>query len=129
MPLFLLHCPSCTHKFDVFHAMSADHPACPRCGQPTETDHARQGAPAMNRTELHGRATLSHEIQMQPHEVPKVRKLFGAAGNAIQNDGTVRFNHMQEAKDYFAREQQVRAMFRQQKADGTLKTKKKRRAP
>lgn len=70
--------------------------------------------------DLHGTREVCHDIQAQPHEVPKLRQLYAPYGVAHcwQEDGSVRFKTRSEAKKFFAADKALRLKFQHQKEDG-----------
>lgn len=128
MPTFALKCDACQHAFEAFHTMKADHPPCPACGQPSRVDWTRQDAPKTVAHDLHGKRETPPDIQAQPHEVARLRKMYGRYGHCWQPNGSVRFTHKDDAKGFYAMDEQIRRKNRELKAAGKLKTKKERRA-
>lgn len=125
MPEFALHCtrPTCQHRFDSVHSMSArgaQHPRCPKCGAETEVDWQRQGTPRVASDELHGTRRTTIETRCQPHEVRELRQLFGDSGRCWQDDGSVRFEHKSDAAKFYKREAALEGQFAERKAEGKM---------
>ena len=93
-------------------------PLCPECGQRAEQDWSRKGAPGIARNEYHGRRRESMEIQAQPHEVQRLRALYGDKGGSCwQQDGSVKFADKDEAKRFFTRDDEIRRKASDAKAE------------
>ena len=117
MPLYALTCDGCGHRWDDAHPMRAPHPPCPQCQQPSRVDWTRQDAPRTVAHDLHGTRMVTPDTQCQPHEVRRLRKLYGdGVGHCWQDDGSVKFRHKDEAKRFYRRDAQIRRMFAEKKA-------------
>lgn len=84
--------------------------------------------PKIGNKDLHGKAQILQDIMCQPHEVKKVRELYGDLGHVFQDDGSVKVSSKQEARKVFQREKDIMATFADKKAAGKLPTKAERRA-
>lgn len=121
MPMYARKCTACSHTFEAYSRMSeVDLIECPRCEHATEPDYAAQGPPRIPDHTLVGGRTRCLEIAAAPHEVGTLRRLFGesGAGHCWQDDGTVRFQHRDEARRFFTRDEAIRAEFAEKKAAG-----------
>ena len=97
-------------------------PPCPECGQRAEQDWTRKGVPGMVRNEFHGRRRESMEIQAQPYEVPKLRRMYGdAVGDCWQQDGSVKFRDKDEARRFFTKDDEIRRKAADAKAERAAK--------
>lgn len=126
MPLYMLRCTACPARLHVFHHMAEPHPACPDCGNATDVDFQAQGAPSVPATDLHGSRQTLQDTHAQPREVQKLRRMYGErVGACWQDDGSVKVNSPTEARAFYTKDMEIRARFRDLKAAGKLKTRKK----
>jgi hypothetical protein len=116
VPDYFLRCQrdTCGHKFEAFHSMKADHPPCPECGSPTESDLSRlQGVKLLNPNRTFTN-TMSYQFGFHPDEVDEVAAMLGAdVAHCIVRDGPdrgdVHFKDREEERRFRERYVAVRA--------------------
>ncbi|MBK8168382.1 MAG: hypothetical protein IPK64_20730 [bacterium] len=127
MPLYPIKC-GCGFAGDVFAKVgeldSGGQLWCPLCGTRAEQDYARKAIGVL-RNELHGRRRESIEIAAKPHEVARLRRMYGDSGKCWQDDGSVRFTDKSDAAAFFRKEEEVKKRLREKKAARDAKAKGK----
>jgi putative FmdB family regulatory protein len=117
MPVYARRCTQCRHTFEDFAAIGQqDTIVCPRCQSATEWDVQAQ-RPSVRADTLIGLREKSVEIRCAPHEVGKLRAMFGEeGGDCWQSDGSVRFRTRSDAKRFFKKHKSLKAAKRERQA-------------
>lgn len=124
MPIYPIKC-ACGFAGDVFAKIAEvkrykGKVLCPECGDPAEQDYANKSV-GFQGNELHGTRQESMDVQAQPHEVGKLRRLYGDIGRCWQPDGTVKFKDKDDAKAFFRKDDEIRRQNREAKAEREAK--------
>lgn len=118
MPVYARRCTKCRHTFEDYAAIGKQHTiVCKRCKSATEWDVQGQRVSVKADT-LVGSREKSVEIRCAPHEVGKLRRMFGeeGAGDSWQGDGSVRFRTRSDAKRFFRKHASLKAAKRERQA-------------
>lgn len=118
MPVYARRCTKCRHTFETFAKMSESGSIrCEKCRAATESDVQGQRVSVKADT-LVGSRERSVEFRCAPHEVGKLRRMFGedGAGDCWQPDGSVRFPTRSDAKRFIRKHASLKAAKRERQA-------------
>lgn len=124
MPIYPIKCDKCRFSGDVFAKVrdldDNGRIMCPECGERAEQVWEGRNV-VVHGDEYHGDQRICSDVRLAPDEVEKGRKLFGAAGASINDDGRVRFESKTAAKKFYRKEAEIKRLAQERRKERDAK--------
>jgi putative FmdB family regulatory protein len=118
MAIYARRCTQCSHTFEDVAPIGQGHTIkCEKCQAATEWNVQAQRVAVKSDT-LVGSRSKSLEFRCAPHEVDKLRRMFGeeGAGDSWKTNGSVEFATRADAKRFFKQHERLKAAKRERQA-------------